>query len=538
MIELNLIQILLITVGVTNFALGLLVLLSFNKKKDYSSGWFALVAFSVVLWTSSMIVYRGFDDVNNIVLYTKILYSSALLIPTVFLIFVNRLISSKYIYISEFLVFFFFVGLGILTFFTSYIIESVIIFKPLENTIIFGDLFFLYVLFLIIAFNLSFYNLLIEYNRYKGIRKKQILFIILGTTLSTYPAFFTNLILPWIGIFAFNWFGQLSTIFLIIFTTYAIFKHHLFNIKMILSEILLGVMGIVLFIYIFLSRSLSEVIVSITFFIIFVILGYNLLKELLSGIKREKELDISNRKLEDTIESKDLFLRMTSHQLRTPLTSLNGFLSLILEQWQSKYKMNEYTKNDIVKVYINVQRLVELVNDVLALNTIKAGRFGVVIRPNIDIKEELTYLIQDNKYMLDHFTTKITIKSIGENFIADVDSVRMKSVFQNLLSNAIYYGKDKIWVTLIDEGDRIKIRFRDNGNGIDMSIRDKIFNPGFRAVGFDERNPNGSGFGLFISKNIIDLHHGSLKLKYSGTDNGSLFEIKLPKKPLIDKYNN
>jgi signal transduction histidine kinase len=307
---------------------------------------------------------------------------------------------------------------------------------------------------------------------------------------------------------------------------------------MILSEILLGVMGIVLFIYIFLSRSLSEVIVSITFFIIFVILGYNLLKELLSGIKREKELDISNRKLEDTIESKDLFLRMTSHQLRTPLTSLNGFLSLILEQWQSKYKMNEYTKNDIVKVYINVQRLVELVNDVLALNTIKAGRFGVVIRPNIDIKEELTYLIQDNKYMLDHFTTKITIKSIGENFIADVDSVRMKSVFQNLLSNAIYYGKDKIWVTLIDEGDRIKIRFRDNGNGIDMSIRDKIFNPGFRAVGFDERNPNGSGFGLFISKNIIDLHHGSLKLKYSGTDNGSLFEIKLPKKPLIDKYNN
>jgi len=333
-------------------------------------------------------------------------------------------------------------------------------------------------------------------------------------------------------------FGPLGMVFVGIFTTYAIFKHHLFNIKMILSEILLGVMGIVLFIYIFLSRSLTEIIVSIIFFIIFVVLGYNLLKELLSGIKREKELDISNRKLAETIESKDLFLRMTSHQLRTPLTSLNGFLSLILEQWQGKYKMNNYTKDDIVKVYINVQRLVELVNDVLALNTIKAGRFGVVIRPNIDIKEELSYLIQDNKYMLEHFNTKIIMKSIGENFIADVDGVRMKSVFQNLLSNAIYYGKDKIWITLIDEGDRLRIRFRDNGNGIDVNIRDKIFNPGFRAGGSDERNPNGSGFGLFISKEIITMHKGSLKLKDSGVDKGSLFEIKLPKQPPIDKYDN
>jgi signal transduction histidine kinase len=278
--------------------------------------------------------------------------------------------------------------------------------------------------------------------------------------------------------------------------------------------------------------------VSIIFFIIFIGLGYNLLKEMLAGIKREKELNISNRKLADTIESKDLFLRMTSHQLRTPLTSLNGFLSLILEQWQSKYKMNEYTKNDIVKVYINTQRLVELVNDVLSLNAIKAGRFGITIRPQVDVKEELTYLIQDNKYILEHFNTKIAMKAIGANFSANIDNVRMKSVFQNLLSNAIYYGKDKVLVTIIDEGDRLRIIFRDNGKGIGMEIKDKIFNPGFRLGGVEDRNPNGSGFGLFISKTIVELHHGTLKLKNSGVNKGSVFEIKLPKNPPIDKYKD
>jgi signal transduction histidine kinase len=399
-------------------------------------------------------------------------------------------------------------------------------------------MFLLYILFQVVIFNLAFYRLIIKYAKNSGIQKKQVLFIILGTTLSTYPAFITNLMLPWFGIFTLNWLGQIFTMFLTIFTTYAIFKHHLFNIKMILSEILLGVIGIVLFIYIFLSRNFYETIVSTVFFIIFVGLAVNLLKELLNGIKREKELDLSNKKLVEAIESKDLFLRMTSHQLRTPLTSLNGFLSLILEQSQGKYKMNEYTKNDTIKVYINTQRLVELVNNVLSLNSIQAGRFGIAIRPQVDIKEELTYLIQDNKYILESFNSKVIMRAIGDNFVANVDNVRMKSVFQNLLSNAIYYGKGKIWITIIDEEDRLKIRFRDNGKGIDNSIKDKIFKPGFRADGVDELNSNGPGFGLFISKTIIELHHGTLKLKNSGSIKGSVFEIKLPKIPPIDKYKN
>ena len=122
--------------------------------------------------------------------------------------------------------------------------------------------------------------------------------------------------------------------------------------------------------------------------------------------------------------------------------------------------------------------------------------------------------------------------------LANVDNVRMKSVFQNLLSNAIYYGKDKVWVTLIDEGDRLRIRFRDNGKGMSLEVSDNLFKPGFRAGGVEDRNPNGSGFGLFISKTIIEMHHGRLKFKTSGEMKGSVFEIKLPKNPPIDKYEN
>jgi len=429
--------------------------------------------------------------------------------------------------------------LGYIFIFTPAIVKDVVVIGINQYRFEYGILYSIYGLVYLGLFLYSYIRILQRFFTTKRrIEKSQLRFFVIGISLSFWIGLFTNLIYPLIfGSSDLSKFGPLGMVFVGIFTTYAIFKHHLFNIKMILSEILLGIMGIVLFLYIFLSRSFYEVIVSVVFFIIFVILAYNLLRELLSGIERENELNISNKKLAETIESKDLFLRMTSHQLRTPLTSLNGFLSLVLEQWQGKYKMNEYTKNDIVKVFINVQRLVELVNDVLSLNAIKANRFGVVIRPSTDIKEDLNYLIQDNKYILEHFHTKVVMKTIGEDFLANIDNVRIKSVFQNLLSNAIYYGKDKIWITLIDEGDRLRIRFRDNGDGINVGVKDKIFHSGFRAGGSDDRNPNGSGFGLFISKTIVEMHNGTLKLKSSGTDKGALFEIKLPKSIPVDKYN-
>jgi len=531
----------ILSTAVITIILALFILISSVKTKGRL---FGITLIGAIIWGSSLnLIYseQGLIVVQQVLNLTplyliRIAFWGAIITVTGLVLFervyLRKKVWNPIIYWGIILI------LGYIFIFTPAIVKDVVV-KGINQYIFeYGILYSIYGLVYLGLFLYSYIRIFYRFfTTKKKMEKLQLRFFVLGISLSFWIGLFTNLIYPLIfGSSDLSKFGPLGMVFVGIFTTYAIFKHHLFNIKMILSEILLGIMGIVLFIYIFLSRSFFEIIVSIIFFIIFVVLAYNLLKELLAGIKRENDLNISNRKLAETVESKDLFLRMTSHQLRTPLTSLNGFLSLILEQWQGKYKMNEYTKNDIVKVYINTQRLVELVNDVLSLNSIKAGRFGIAIRPQVDIKEELTYLIQDNKYMLEHFQTNIVMKTIGKNFVANIDNVRMKSVFQNLLSNAIYYGEDKVWVTLIDEGDRLRIRFRDNGKGISMDIRGKIFEAGFRAGGVEDRNPNGSGFGLFISKTIIELHHGTLKLKNSGAIRGSVFEIKLPKNPPIDKY--
>jgi signal transduction histidine kinase len=533
----------ILSTTVITIILALFLLVTFSKAKGKI---FGITLLGALIWGLSLnLIYSEQDlsfiinNSNLVVLYLIRLAFLGAMITVTGLVLFERVYLRKKLW-NPLLYCILIIGLGYIFILTPSIVKNVTNIGYNNYKFEYGFLYSFYGLLYLSLFLYSYIRILYRFFTTKRkIEKSQLRFFVIGISLSFWIGLFTNLIYPAIfGYSDLSKFGPLGMVFVGLFTTYAIFKHHLFNIKMILSEILLGIMSIVLFIYIFLSRSVTETIVSIIFFIIFIGLGVNLLRELLNGIKREKELDISNRKLAETIESKDLFLRMTSHQLRTPLTSLNGFLSLVLEQWQGKYKMNVYTKDDIVKVYINTQRLVELVNDVLAINSIKAGRFGIMIRTNIDIKDEITYLIQDTKYIIDHFNTKVIIKTIGENFVADIDNVRMKSVFQNLLSNAIYYGKDKIWITLIDEGDRIKIRFRDNGKGIETNIKDKIFDSGFRVGGANDRNPNGSGFGLYISKTIVNMHNGTLRLKNSGTMKGALFELKLLKHPIIDKYDS
>jgi signal transduction histidine kinase len=502
---------------------------------------FSITLFGAIIWSSVLnLLYSGtgediFTPTINLYL-VRVSFWGAIITVTGLVLFERNYLREKkwnswLYFISIFL-------LGYVFVFTPVIVENIFETDKSPYNFEYGILYPVYAVTYLGLFINAYIRILHRFFTTKRkIEKIQLRFFVLGISFSFWIGIFTNLIYPIIfGDSSLSRYGPLGLVFTAIFVTYAIFKHHLFDIKMILSEILLGLMGIILFIYIFIAKNTYEVIASVIFFLLFTGLAYTLIQELLKGIKREHQLEKANNKLIEIIESKDLFLRMTSHQLRTPLTSLNGFLSLILEQWQGKYKMNQVTHDDLIKVYLNAQRLIAIVNDLLAFNAIKANRFGVTMRPEVDVKDELNYLLEDNKYILEYFETETILKSIGKDFKVSMDSVRMKEVFQNLLSNAIYYGKGKIWITVIDEGDRLKILFRDNGPGIDSTIKDKIFTSRFRARVAGDQNPNGSGLGLFISRTIVDMHHGTLKLKNSGSSQGAVFVVKIPKTAHTDKY--
>jgi len=373
--------------------------------------------------------------------------------------------------------------------------------------------------------------MLVYYKSLKeGLYKKQYLFIIIGSIISSNIALTTNLIMPWLGIFALNWLGQSGVILLVIFTLYAILKYHLFEIKIIISQILITILTISLFIYILLSKDYLEFLVSLILFILFIMVAFRLSKVIKESIKRSKDLERTTRILSKNIESKDIFLRMTSHQLRTPITSLNGLIIMTLENWKEKNKMNDVARKDILLVYLNIQRLAEIVNDILAVNAINAGRFGISIREKVDLEDELKFMIEEKAYFIEYYNMKIYLNiKKGKDFYAMVDLMRIKNVFTNILNNAIFYGKGKVWINLYDLGETIKIEFIDNGIGIEAKDLERIWHKSYRSKRALYVNPNGSGLGLFTSKVVVNLHQGSIIAESKGEDKGAKFTIILPK---------
>lgn len=259
--------------------------------------------------------------------------------------------------------------------------------------------------------------------------------------------------------------------------------------------------------------------------------GWLLTHQIKRSMQQVENIEQANEELQEIIESKDIFLRMTSHQLRTPLTSLRGFIGIILDSWNTpRYAMNNNTRHDLMLVQLNTHRLNSVVNDMLAINAIHSGRFGVSPREGFNLKDELEYLLEDKKYLFEYYQTQAELQSHGPgDFIIEVDHMRIKDVFHNVIDNAIYYGEGKIWIDIYDQdNDWIEIDISDNGKGLTPEETTEIWDQDYR---YDPKlhNANGTGMGLFITYHIIILHGGNIWAESAGPGQGSTFIIKLPK---------
>jgi signal transduction histidine kinase len=248
------------------------------------------------------------------------------------------------------------------------------------------------------------------------------------------------------------------------------------------------------------------------------------------------KLRATNEKLKALDEAKDDFVSMASHQLRTPLTSVKGNISLVLDG--DAGKISAIQRQLLEQAFISSQRMVFLIADLLNVSRLKTGKF--VIEPvavNLAdvIEDEVNQLIETAKSR--HLTLNY---SKPEKITAlMLDDTKTRQVIMNFIDNAIYYTPSggNIDVVLSESQSTIECRVVDNGIGVPRTEQKHLFTKFYRAANARRARPDGTGLGLFMAKKVIASEGGAIIFQ-SEEGKGSTFGFIFPKASLAVSPKN
>ena len=253
--------------------------------------------------------------------------------------------------------------------------------------------------------------------------------------------------------------------------------------------------------------------------------------------EQEAEREIYNRQLAEALQaaqaasnSKTTFLSNMSHDIRTPMNAVLGFTMLLERDAQNPDKVREYTK----KIMASGQHLLSLINDILDVSKIESGKVvlsveeftlndlvssvDAIIRPMAKAREQKFF---------------VTVTGVRHEYLLG-DETRINQILINLLSNAVKYtpAGGNIWFRIIGRGQRssqfehIKIEVEDDGYGMTPEYLERIFDAFTRAENSTTNKVQGTGLGMAITKNIVELMGGTIDVS-SEVDKGSIFRVDL-----------
>jgi signal transduction histidine kinase len=239
------------------------------------------------------------------------------------------------------------------------------------------------------------------------------------------------------------------------------------------------------------------------------------------------EVRDANKRLRQLDKAKTLFLSVASHQLRTPLTGIKGFLSMVLEG--DFGDMPEKIKDILREVYANSNRLIRLVNTFLNVSRIEAGRLTLLkkeedmVHLGKKILNELQFSAQDRKL-------ELKMEYEKEPIMAMVDVDKIEDVLINFTDNALKYTQTgSVTMRVIDLGRRIRFEVQDTGQGLSAIDKRTLFHKFVRGDRALTMQTDGSGLGLYIAKRVVDLHNGAIGMESEGVGKGSTFWFEVPK---------
>lgn len=252
---------------------------------------------------------------------------------------------------------------------------------------------------------------------------------------------------------------------------------------------------------------------------------------------QRKELTVANNRLQALDKTKSEFISIASHQLRTPLTVIKGYLSLILEGTIGT--CDTRAMETLQTITGSTDRLVTLVNDLLDISRIERGTMLFEMKPT-----RLEVLAKD---VFDELSNQARSKGLSFTFTGPrpatplllLDPMKLRQSILNLIDNAIKYtASGSIEVSVRRVGQEVRFSVKDTGIGMTESTKQNLFQKFNRGEGVSTVNTDGVGLGLFVAKQIIARHEGTIRAQSDGPGKGSTFSFSLPVPQAKKKWYN
>lgn len=515
---------------IVSLFLGVFVLVNVRNKTTIL---FFLMNIFIALWALFYAVWVVSYSYDTALMYAKALNFFSIFIPGLYLhwicVFLDKETENRKILIFSYTITFFVTLFGFSNLFIGGV-QRVLFFEffPQSNVV-----HFIFLFFWVIVIFYSMILLVTAYKKSAGERRIQILFVLLGAVIGFGSGSFN-----WPLMFGFEYVPPFTSALVLavpLLWSYTIMKHNLMDVKLVLIQFLIIILNSFAIGFIFLSDSIGEYIAKIVFATISVSVSYLLKRSYNREVKQKEELlKLSNQLKRVNVELKRLdkakseFISIASHQLRTPLTAIKGYISLILE---GAYGKNSVKTDDALnKVFLANERIIQLVEDLLNITRIESGgleyHFDDAVHVE-DVVEELRdmFILRTESKKLD-FVVQYPDKKTSP---IKADKSKLREVVSNLIDNAIKYTpKGFVHVSVEEEKNVVRVIVEDSGMGISPDSMKTLFLKFSRGTDSSKVYTEGTGLGLYVGKNLIESQGGHIYAESEGIDQGSRFVIEMP----------
>lgn len=373
--------------------------------------------------------------------------------------------------------------------------------------------------------------------------RNQYLPVLYGTivTFSFLIAF--NFILPaFVSDLRFIPFGGIYILPFVGFTAYAIVRYGLFDLKIIATESFVIIITMLYIGKVLISPSPRERIIDGTILVATAFFGILLVRSIKQEVKAREEVRLLAQRLSETNwelarineqlrvidQRKSEFVSIVSHQLRTPITAIKGYSSLLLED--SFGPLNEKQKPPVEKIFISSKRLADMVTDFLDISKIEQGTMSYNF-VSVDVKNMLSDLIEEFAPTAKekHITMNANFDEYTK-YVVTADEGKLRQILSNIMDNSVKYtpkGEVNISLEKDDARGTITVRMKDSGIGLSQDDIHHLFGKFTRGSGGQRENTDGSGLGLYVAMKMLEAMHGKIWVDSEGPNKGSTFAIEL-----------